>query len=213
MKLGDLAFFYHSNCKVPGIAGVMSIAREHSTDSKKFLLILRALALISAETAFNSKSPYHDPKCTRDNPKWDLVHVQFEKKFKEIISLNELKGYAKPGGALEGLQTLRQTRLSVSKVTPKEWKFIMSLAEDEDEAGADNGEDEDQGEFSVDEEEESGLEYLTTDPTSEDLVQGNGDLKGTEAASEDEGVTGAGEDNDEPRQGFSLVEPLSSSFG
>lgn len=32
MKKGDLAFFYHSNCKVPGIAGMMEIVREHSVD-------------------------------------------------------------------------------------------------------------------------------------------------------------------------------------
>ena len=25
MKIGDLAFFYHSNCKVPGIAGIMEV--------------------------------------------------------------------------------------------------------------------------------------------------------------------------------------------
>lgn len=32
MKKGDFAFFYHSNCKVPGVVGVMEIVREHSTD-------------------------------------------------------------------------------------------------------------------------------------------------------------------------------------
>jgi hypothetical protein len=32
MRKGDLAFFYHSNCKVPGIAGVMRIVQEHSID-------------------------------------------------------------------------------------------------------------------------------------------------------------------------------------
>lgn len=32
MKKGDLAFFYHSNCKVPGIAGYMEIVQEHSPD-------------------------------------------------------------------------------------------------------------------------------------------------------------------------------------
>ena len=32
MKKGDLAFFYHSNTKVPGVAGIMEIAKEHSTD-------------------------------------------------------------------------------------------------------------------------------------------------------------------------------------
>lgn len=32
MKTGDYAFFYHSNCKAPGIAGYMEIVREHSAD-------------------------------------------------------------------------------------------------------------------------------------------------------------------------------------
>jgi hypothetical protein len=32
MKKGDLAFFYHSNTKVPGVAGIMEIVKEHSTD-------------------------------------------------------------------------------------------------------------------------------------------------------------------------------------
>lgn len=32
MSEGDMAFFYHSNCKVPGIVGTMQIVREHSTD-------------------------------------------------------------------------------------------------------------------------------------------------------------------------------------
>lgn len=31
---GDMAFFYHSNCKVPGIVGTMEIVEEHSVDSK-----------------------------------------------------------------------------------------------------------------------------------------------------------------------------------
>lgn len=32
MRKGDLAFFYHSNCKVPGIAGVMRVVDEHRVD-------------------------------------------------------------------------------------------------------------------------------------------------------------------------------------
>lgn len=39
--------------------------------------------------------------------------------------------FAKPGGVLEGMQTLKQSRLSVSKVTKKQWDFVMSLAEEE----------------------------------------------------------------------------------
>ena len=36
MRKGDLAFFYHSNCKEPGIVGTMEIVREHSPDRKTF---------------------------------------------------------------------------------------------------------------------------------------------------------------------------------
>jgi predicted RNA-binding protein with PUA-like domain len=36
MNAGDMAFFYHSNCKNPGIVGTMEIVREHSEDSKHF---------------------------------------------------------------------------------------------------------------------------------------------------------------------------------
>lgn len=32
MKKGDLAFFYHSSCKVPAIVGIMEIVEEHSPD-------------------------------------------------------------------------------------------------------------------------------------------------------------------------------------
>ena len=34
MTKGDLAFFYHSNCKVPGIVGIMEIVQEHTVDGK-----------------------------------------------------------------------------------------------------------------------------------------------------------------------------------
>jgi predicted RNA-binding protein with PUA-like domain len=42
MKEGDLAFFYHSSCKVPAIVGIMEIVKEHSPDRKAlspFILI------------------------------------------------------------------------------------------------------------------------------------------------------------------------------
>ena len=34
MMEGDQAFFYHSNCKVPGIVGTMEIVKEHSVDGR-----------------------------------------------------------------------------------------------------------------------------------------------------------------------------------
>ncbi|KAL2359533.1 hypothetical protein RJZ56_007617 [Blastomyces dermatitidis] len=115
MKKGDLAFFYHSNCKVPGIAGIMEIVREHSVD----------------ESAFDPAHPYYDPKSNRENPKWELVHVEFRRKFRDLITLAELKSFAKPGGPLENMQMMKQSRLSVSAVNGKEWRFIMGLAGEE----------------------------------------------------------------------------------
>jgi hypothetical protein len=41
--------------------------------------------------------------------------------------LETLKSYARSGQALENLQTLRQSRVSVSRVSPQEWNFIMGL--------------------------------------------------------------------------------------
>lgn len=38
MKKGDLAFFYHSNCKEPGIVGTMEIVQEHSPDRKDHVI-------------------------------------------------------------------------------------------------------------------------------------------------------------------------------
>ncbi|KAI1614509.1 PUA-like domain-containing protein [Exophiala viscosa] len=112
MRKGDLAFFYHSNCAVPGVAGVMRIVAEHSVD----------------ESAFDPDHPYYDPKSDREKPKWELVHVEFVKKFDKIVTLKELKSYALNGGVLENMQTLKQSRLSVSAVTPAEWRFVLNVA-------------------------------------------------------------------------------------
>ena len=51
------------------------------------------------------------------------------------MKLKELHKYAKEGGILQNMQTLKQSRLSVSKVSKKEWDFILRLGghEDEDE--------------------------------------------------------------------------------
>jgi predicted RNA-binding protein with PUA-like domain len=47
MRKGDLAFFYHSNTKVPGVAGIMEIVEEHSIDGTPIKADLRAYILTS----------------------------------------------------------------------------------------------------------------------------------------------------------------------
>ncbi|KAI0448184.1 PUA-like domain-containing protein [Xylaria telfairii] len=107
MKKGELAFFYHSNCKEPGLVGTMEIVQEHSPDL----------------SAHDPKAPYYDPSSKPEDPKWSVVHVKFRSKFAEPIGLKELREMGKPGEPLAGMQMLKQSRLSVSRVSPLEWEY------------------------------------------------------------------------------------------
>ncbi|GKU13488.1 thymocyte nuclear protein 1 [Fusarium langsethiae] len=113
MNAGDLAFFYASNCKEPGIVGIMEIVKEFSQD----------------RSARKPGAPYYDPKSTKEKPIWDLVHVEFRKKFAVPIGLKELKELGKAGGPLETMQLLKQSRLSVSQVGADEFTFLCELAD------------------------------------------------------------------------------------
>lgn len=90
---------------------------------------------MTIESAFDPDHPYYDEKSSRENPKWECVHVEFRRKFDQPVTLETLKSYALSGKALENMQTLRQSRVSVSRVTPQEWNFIMGLI-DKQEADA-----------------------------------------------------------------------------
>lgn len=137
MNAGDLAFFYASNCKEPGIVGVMEIVKEFSEDSKYQHILDLVATLLTPVTgsARRPGAPYYDPKSTKEKPIWDLVHVEFRKKFAVPIGLKELRELGKAGGPLEMMQLLKQSRLSVSKVSSDEWEFLCKLA-DEKASGA-----------------------------------------------------------------------------
>lgn len=80
-------------------------------------------------SAHDPKAPYYDPKSDPSNPKWSVVHVKFRSKFAVPILLKELREMGAPGKPLENMQLLKQSRLSVSKVSPAEWKYLMEVAE------------------------------------------------------------------------------------
>jgi predicted RNA-binding protein with PUA-like domain len=108
MRIGDRAFFYHSSCPLPGIAGVVEVSALAYPDS----------------TQFDRKSPYFDPKATRTAPRWFNVDVKLVEKTR-LISLAELRAQPK----LANLRTLqRGNRLSITPVAPADWKFIVGLA-------------------------------------------------------------------------------------
>lgn len=110
MKVGDQAFFYHSNCETPGVVGVMKIHSESYPDP----------------TAFDPEDAHYDPKSDPDNPRWFLVDVKFVRKLKRTIALSELREHSET--KLKDLIILRRgNRLSITPVTKKEWDFILSL--------------------------------------------------------------------------------------
>ena len=75
MALGDKVFFYHSNCKPPGIVGFMEVIDLNIVDP----------------TQFQKESNYYDPKSSQEAPRWDCVKVKYLFKAKKFLSLPELK--------------------------------------------------------------------------------------------------------------------------
>ncbi|AQS78911.1 EVE domain-containing protein [Xanthomonas perforans] len=110
MQVGDGVFFYHSNCKVPGIVGIAKVASAAYPD----------------DTQFDPSSDYHDPKSTREDPRWMLVDVAFERKLARTISLDEIKQEADALG--EGFALIaRGNRLSILPVTAAQWKLLLAM--------------------------------------------------------------------------------------
>lgn len=108
MKLGDQVFFYHSNCDVPGIVGIMEVVREGYPDF----------------TAFDPDDKHFDPKSDPDKPRWIMVDIKFVKKLSRTISLKELKEQE----ALADLALVRRgNRLSIMPVSEQQWHFILGL--------------------------------------------------------------------------------------
>ena len=108
MKVGDLVLFYHSNAKPPGVAGVGKVCREAYPDS----------------FAWDTKSAYHDPRASPDNPIWQMVDVSFVDKFAAVVPLDVLK--RKP--ALKDMLVVKKgMRLSIQPVTEAEFDVVLAM--------------------------------------------------------------------------------------
>ena len=75
MEIGDQVFFYHSNCKPPGIVGLMEVTQTKLIDP----------------TQFDQNSRYFDPKSSKKNPRWDCVEVKYLGRFQNQLNLEEIK--------------------------------------------------------------------------------------------------------------------------
>ena len=108
MKIGDEVFFYHSNCKEPGVVGIAEVASKPYPDP----------------TQFDKKSRYFDAKSNKEDPRWILVDVRFVRKLARNITLAEIKAEK----SLEDMILTRKgNRLSIMPVSKKHWKKILSL--------------------------------------------------------------------------------------
>jgi predicted RNA-binding protein with PUA-like domain len=106
MQVGDQAFFYHSSCPEPGIAGIVRVSKAAYPDASQF----------------DKKSKYYDAKATRAAPRWVNVEVTFAEKTR-LIPLAEMR--AAPSLATM-LVLQRGNRLSITPVDPSEWTFITT---------------------------------------------------------------------------------------
>ncbi|MFA6202117.1 MAG: EVE domain-containing protein [Gallionella sp.] len=107
MAIGDGVLFYHSNCKVPGIAGIARVSTTAYPDAKQY----------------DKTSKYFDEKSTQEQPRWFNVDVQLIKKI-PLISLSELRLHPE----LSRMRTLQQgNRLSITPLDPLEWNYITTV--------------------------------------------------------------------------------------
>ena len=110
MKKGDLAFFYHSSCEVPGVYGVVRIVREGYPDP----------------TAFDPRHAHFDPKSDPAAPTWFMVDIELVRRFATPVTLETLKANARAVGDLLVLK--RGNRLSITPVTATQWRKVLALA-------------------------------------------------------------------------------------
>ena len=110
MQIGDGVFFYHSNCKEPGIVGICEVSSLAYPDRLQFI----------------EGHKYYDSKSTSENPRWMNVDVKLVRKTR-LLSLKEMRTIPE----LEDLRILqRGNRLSITPVDPRDWEFINHLLKD-----------------------------------------------------------------------------------
>ena len=110
MRIGDTAFFYHSNCEEPAIVGIVKVVKRGYPD----------------HTAFDKNDKHYDADSDPEHPRWYMVDVRFERKLAAPITLATLREHS--SGALKGLALLqRGNRLSITPVSAAHWNFILSL--------------------------------------------------------------------------------------
>ena len=109
MQEGDLALFYHSSTKPPGVAGVCRICAEAYPDP----------------TQFDKRSKYCDPKSKKTDPRWSRVDVEFVEAFDDLLPLQTLKD----DPAFSKMRVVQKgSRLSVQPVEKDDFIKVLRAA-------------------------------------------------------------------------------------
>lgn len=109
MKIGDLALFYHSSTKIPGVYGIVKVVSAPHADL----------------SAFDKKHEHYDPKSKKENPTWICVDFGFLKKISRPVTLEEIKRDYK----LEGIMVAQKgSRLSIQPVSKNHFNRIIDLS-------------------------------------------------------------------------------------
>jgi len=110
MKNGDGVLFYHSNSDPLAIVGICEIVKEAYPDY----------------TQFEPKNKHFDPGSLKKDPRWFMVDIKLKEKFKNPVTLKELKENPK----LKDFRLIqRGNRLSVFPVDKNEWDEINKMSE------------------------------------------------------------------------------------
>lgn len=107
MSVGDEVLFYHSNANPPGVAGLARVVREAYPDP----------------FAFDPESRYHDPKSTREKPRWFMVDLGFMETLDRVVPLAEIK----ENPELRDMVLVNRMRLSVQPVSAEEFQVIRRM--------------------------------------------------------------------------------------
>ena len=110
IKVGDKALFYHTGARKREVVGTVTVVRAAYPDY----------------SAWDEKSPFHDPSSTPVNPKWLMVDIQADLKFANPVTLREIKASNHP--ALQGMMLVQPgNRLSIQPVSKAAWDLIVAL--------------------------------------------------------------------------------------
>jgi predicted RNA-binding protein with PUA-like domain len=108
IKVGDGVLFYHSSTKPTGVVGTARVVRDAYPD----------------HTAWDPESAHPDPKSTPDKPLWFMVDIAPDKRFNQIVTLDEMRLVPE---LAEMMALKRGNRFSITPVAREEFEAVVRL--------------------------------------------------------------------------------------